>query len=77
MRKQGSRMRKQVPKGTQEIQEIKKVKPYLKLMPSVHLNMDNGVSVLGCPPIAHEGLVGRLNSQDHPLLLCSSGNFVG
>ena len=69
MRKQGSRMRKQVPKGTQE---IKKVKPYLKLMPSVHLNSDYGVSVLGCPPIGHEGLVGRLNSQDHPLPLCSS-----
>ena len=27
----------------------KKVKPYLKLMASVHLNMDFGVSVLGGP----------------------------
>ena len=27
----------------------KKVKPYLKLMASVHLNMDYGVSVLGGP----------------------------
>ena len=29
--------------------ERKKVKPYLKLMASVHLNMDYGVSVLGGP----------------------------
>ena len=33
-------------KGTQK---RKKVKPYLKLMASVHLNMDCGVSVLGGP----------------------------
>ena len=37
---------KGTPKGTQK---RKKVKPYLKLMASVHLNMDYGVSVLGGP----------------------------
>ena len=34
-------------KGTPQTR--KKVKPDLKLMASVHLNMDNGVSVLGGP----------------------------
>ena len=38
-------------KGTpkERKKERKKVKPYLKLMASVHLNVDYGVSVLGGP----------------------------
>ena len=38
-----------VRKAPQKAHTKKKVKPYLKLMASVHLNMDYGVSVLGGP----------------------------
>ena len=37
------------PRKKERKKERKKVKPYLKLMASVHLNMDYGVSVLGGP----------------------------
>ena len=37
---------KGTPKGTRKSNEVKR---YLKLMASVHLNMDYGVSVLGGP----------------------------
>ena len=37
------------PQKKERKKERKKVKPYLKLMASVHLNMDYGVSVLGGP----------------------------
>ena len=41
--------KKERKKEKKEKKERKKVKPYLKLMASVHLNMDYGVSVLGGP----------------------------
>ena len=64
------------PKGTQK---RKKVKPYLKLMASVHLNMDyvlRGIG-FGGSPIGYAGLMSCFKVQGNFLLLCSSNNFVG
>ena len=62
--------------GCERHTKKKKVKPYLKLMASVHLNMDYGVSVLGSP-IGYSGFMSRFEVQGNFLLLCSSSNFVG
>ena len=63
-------------KGTQK-KKRKKVKTYLKLMASVHLNMNYGLSVLGGHPIGYVGFMTCLKVQGNFLLVCSSNNFVG
>ena len=49
MQKQGSSCMSSVKGTPKDTQKGKKVKPYLKLMASAHLNMDYGVSVLVGP----------------------------
>ena len=49
MQNQVSSMHQQCERHAKGTQKRKKVKPYLKLIASFHVNMDYGISVLGGP----------------------------
>ena len=57
--------------------KTKKVKPYLKLMASVHLNMDYEVSVLRGSPIGYARFMSCFKVQGNFLLLFPFSTFVG
>ena len=57
MQKQVSSIHEQCERHAKGTQKRKKVKPYLKLIASFHLNMDCGVSVLGGPKTSYAGFM--------------------